>query len=259
MNTPSGLSWSFTAKTLVAVLIFNQAIVQPILNKSSPSGSLKSPLPTLTNLRWFRTKLWGSRPIAIKRPRCPTSEPRLESSSWGHEGAPGTVCTTVLCKRPPTHAPQPRLCQTPPPSRSPPPQGYPPGLVQRLQRPSCHLWWRPAYTLTRPIPCPDSSYEARWLGRPFGLWLPTRSSGLLSPPVDPAKQLLPLFYRCSLFKIRSGNFLRLQTYRHYIVRSTTPHALTSTPLTTRWLTSSAVELHIEWIWPLAICWRHPSS
>ena len=48
-----------------------------------PSGSPMCPQPIWTNLRWSRTKLWGSRPVAFKRPRRPTSEPRLKSFPWG--------------------------------------------------------------------------------------------------------------------------------------------------------------------------------
>ena len=47
------------------------------------SGSPKCPYHTRTNLRWFRMRLWGSWPVAIKRLRPRTSEPRLGSSPWG--------------------------------------------------------------------------------------------------------------------------------------------------------------------------------
>ena len=61
-------------------------LIRPLSTPSStmplPSGSPKCPQHTRTNLRWSRTRLWWSRPVAIKSPRCPISESRLGSSFW---------------------------------------------------------------------------------------------------------------------------------------------------------------------------------
>ena len=56
---------------------------EPSWTMLPPSGSSKYRPPIWTNLRWSRTKPWGSRPDAIKMPRRPTSGRRLGSSSWG--------------------------------------------------------------------------------------------------------------------------------------------------------------------------------
>ena len=59
-------------------------LTRPLCTPSSttpiPSGSVKCPQHTWTNLRRSRTRLRGSHPVAIKRLWCLTSEQRLGSS-----------------------------------------------------------------------------------------------------------------------------------------------------------------------------------
>ena len=130
MKALTGSSWGFTTETLVATY---KAIVRPILNYMlPPSGSLKYPPPIWTKLRWSRTKPWGSRPEAIKRPRRPTSGQRLGCSLRAHLD----LCwqqfyASALQTLHPSH-----LIVT-----SPPPQGYPPGIIPpHTPRPASQRW-----------------------------------------------------------------------------------------------------------------------
>ena len=80
MKALAGLSWGFTSEILVVTL---RPLCAPSSNTTLPSGLPKFPYHIWINLRWFRTSLWWSRPVAIKWLQCPTSEPRLRSSPWG--------------------------------------------------------------------------------------------------------------------------------------------------------------------------------
>ena len=102
-----------------------------------PSDSPKCQHHTWTNLRWSRTRLWGSRPAAIKRPRRPTSEPRLGVLPL--RGVLRVMLSAVLCQLFSTLTPQSPNRHLP--SRPPPPQGYSPSFMPpHFKRPASKKW-----------------------------------------------------------------------------------------------------------------------
>ena len=118
MKVLAGSSWGFTIKLWWPRIRLSYPLaILPL------SGSFKCPLSTWTNLRWSRTRLRGSRQDAIQKPRCPTSEPRLESSPWGRTWnfvlssfmvSPFNPCTPVTLSSTSYPPPPPR----PPPLRA---------------------------------------------------------------------------------------------------------------------------------------------
>ena len=198
-------------------------------------------------------RLWGSRPVVIKKPRRLTSEQRLRSSPGGG-GAFRTVLSGVLCQRSSTLAPPSFNRHLP--SWPPPPQGYPPGLISpfpkrptskkwRPQRPSLHLWWRTgegAYPIAWRFLRGRMMEEIVWSQAPNKVFMatppsnwPSRTTAASALPKRPLPGPILLLLEAPLLP----PLRRLGRWR-------TPPAPTATPPNTRWHISLA-----EVIWILS--------
>ena len=97
------LWWRHTALVKTYDYHNDNGIICSILNYAVPSGSPKCP-HIWTNLRLSRTRSWRFRLAATKRPRCASSELRLEFSPVG---VSGTIFTAILRMQTQTLSSQP--------------------------------------------------------------------------------------------------------------------------------------------------------
>ena len=250
-------SWGFTTETLMSTY---RAIVRPILNYAAPIWLTQVSSLIWANLRWFRTKLCGSWLLAIKRPRLPTSEPRLGSSPC----AVRTVLSAVLRQRPPTNAPQS-------PSRHFP---FRPRRLRATLQASCHS--NLGGLRVRGVKPNSLSFifggmleecDYPWVRLLLRGWMieeifqSQASNKVLMatpPPIDPAKQLLPR--SCPTVAPSSSS---IPATAQASSPKTTPKAGPMTPpapIATQPTTLCPISLaapHIPWIWSLGDMWVAP--
>ena len=127
-------SWCLTTESLVA-------FVRPILIYAAPSGSPKCFQSTWTSYRWSRARVWGSRPVAIKRPRCPTPETGVLPLRAHLELCSQQFFSSALQNMHPSHL----IVTDPRPLRASLQSSYCilRGLPTTYDDPNAsHLWWR---------------------------------------------------------------------------------------------------------------------
>ena len=180
-----------------------------------PFGSSKCLQHTSTTLRWSRTSLWwGSRSVAIKMLRRPTSEPRLGPPL---EGAPRTVFSAVLL---PVHS---NFIFT----STPDPHTFRVTLQASYHRILRGLRVRGndanaplfifggvleegAYLLAKRL------LRGQIIKEIVRSQAPNKVLMATSPPIDPAERRLPRSYRSALSQLRSSYCSRLQSYRNCV-------------------------------------------
>ena len=142
MKALAGSYWGFITETLVAIY---KAIVRLILNYTVPTCFTQESSTHMDKLEVIPNK--GLRiAVAIKRPRCPTSEPRLVFSP---EGALTAVLSAILYQCIPTYATQSCIhlpfCPRPSGTTSRPHTTVSLEACElevTTPSPSSHLWWR---------------------------------------------------------------------------------------------------------------------